>query len=184
MGLELMLQYFQSLKSDAEREPFANQIAAVFCSMAEVYLTDLWYVQFASCVYAGTNVGKPCAERRDRVLAASRHGPQVCTQQPRAPAAPVQPAHQSEAERRSARRTATEVRLWTCCMLSSLTYNSMALWHNKEDGELPSYDFRITTGQLLIELGQHLPATEVLSQLTQEVRLCTHLSCKALTSAQ
>lgn len=49
MGLELMLQYFQSLKSDAEREPFANQIAAVFCSMAEVYLTDLWYVQSASC---------------------------------------------------------------------------------------------------------------------------------------
>ena len=50
MGLQLMLQHFQALQSDAEREPFANQIAAVFCSMAEVYLTDLWYVQYiAEC---------------------------------------------------------------------------------------------------------------------------------------
>lgn len=38
-----MVQYFQALTSDAEREPFGNQIAAAFCSMAELYLTDLWY---------------------------------------------------------------------------------------------------------------------------------------------
>eukprot|EP00035_Acanthoeca_spectabilis_P014685 m.284531 g.284531 ORF g.284531 m.284531 type:complete len:382 (+) comp16198_c0_seq17:895-2040(+) len=159
-AIRIMVGHLETLSSDGaaaaveeapdvdERAALVRDISSAFCSVAEIYLTDL-------CDDEGAE--QACLDCLERAL---QYNPQ-CPQ---------------------AMQTMASVSLSLQQPDSAMDWmqQSMALWHNGAPGEAGgaevdsganqevSYDFRINSAKILLELNQHDIAAEVLEQLLLE----------------
>ncbi|XP_069815582.1 uncharacterized protein [Dendropsophus ebraccatus] len=158
-GLEVMISAYQSqppvsgaASFSAEPEVTAQDISAAFCSVAEIYLTDL-------CMEEGA--GEKCKEAISKALEYDGSSPEALQLMASYLFSMEQPQEGKEYLMKS-------LASW----LPSLQKNKGEVQKAEEEdlveSTLPPYESRITTGKLLIEAEDFELATEVLEGLLEE----------------
>ncbi|KAJ1975743.1 hypothetical protein H4R35_003011 [Dimargaris xerosporica] len=138
-GARILRTALQASDLDAaQRATLSTQLAAALCSMAEIYLTDCCFEPEAEA---------SCEQLLEEAVAVDPQSPEV---------------YQLMASVRLSQQRIDEGR--------TMLLSGLALWQNQDpsDARYPSYDARIATTKLLLELELFDEALHVLSALQKE----------------
>jgi tetratricopeptide (TPR) repeat protein len=146
LGADTLIRFIESTTDDEKRKPIHDKICEVYCSLIELYLTDLWY-HFIS--KANDSMAEQAEETAERyALLAIEHN----------------------------KDSATALSLFASIRLSqtrteeaiSLLEQSLSKWLGVPDSNPPTYEARISLVKLLLEVEMYSQALEVLETVQRE----------------
>jgi tetratricopeptide (TPR) repeat protein len=146
LGANALIQFIESTTDDEMRKPIHDKICEVYCSLVELYLTDLWYRRIGKANDSMAEQAEETAERY--ALLAIEHNKDSPT------------ALSLFASIRLS-QTRTEEAI-------SLLEQSLSKWLGILDSNPPTYEARISLVKLLLEVEMYSPALEVLETVQRE----------------